>query len=200
MVKILQIDWEKEEKTGKMDNKNILRQIAKPVQKDEFGSVELKKIIKDMRTAMEAEIDGVAIAAPQIGISKRVFVIKDEAYNYGEKNPKWRPNIFINPKILKISKKIIPSEEGCLSVRPLYGTTYRHSNLTVEANDENGNKFNYGASGLIAHIIQHEIDHLEGILFIDHAENIQAVDLEEVKKAMDLEKNKNNIENNHDKL
>ncbi len=193
MPKILQIDYKKEEKTAKLDEKSILRQIAKPILKKEFSSKELKKTITELNTAMAKEIDGVAIAAPQIGILKQIFVIKDEAYNYGNKNPKFRPLVFINPKILKVSKKLIPSEEGCLSVRPLYGTTMRHTNITVEAYDENGNKFNYGASGLIAHIIQHEYDHLKGILFIDHAENIQAVDLEEIKKAMEIEKrNKQN--------
>jgi peptide deformylase len=62
-------------------------------------------------------------------------------------------------------------------VRPLYGTTIRHTNVTLEAQDENGTRFSYGASGLIAHIFQHECDHLDGVLFIDHADNIQEITL-----------------------
>lgn len=204
MVKIVQIDWKKEEETGKLDETNILRQIAGSVSAKEFGTVELKTIIQNLKTAMEKEIDGVAIAAPQIGIEKRIFVIKEEAYtmlNKKAKAPIFKPVIFINPKIIKASKKMLQVDEGCLSVRPLYGTTLRHANVTIEAYTLEGNKFTYGASGLIAHIFQHEIDHLEGILFIDHAENIQEVDLEEVKKAIqDERKEKSQLTKNYEKL
>lgn len=182
MVKIILIDWKKEEKEQAFDENSILRQEAKKVQKDEFGKSELKKILDDMKTAMNRESDGVAIAAPQIDIAKRIFIIKEEAYKVrAGAEAKWKPLIFINPIITKTSKKMVEADEGCLSVRPLYGTTFRHTNITVEAYDFNGVKFNYGASGLIAHIIQHEIDHLDGILFIDHAENIQEIDLEKEK-------------------
>ena len=80
MVKIVQIDWKKEEREQRMDESSILRQEAKPVKKEEFGTVELRKILDDMKTAMDRESDGVAIAAPQIGIGKRIFVIKEDAY------------------------------------------------------------------------------------------------------------------------
>ncbi len=183
MVKIIQIDWKKEEKDQTIDENSILRQEAKPVRKDEFGTKELKKILDDMKTAMDRESDGVAIAAPQIDIAKRIFIIKEEAYDIkNKKERKWKPLIFINPIITKASKKMIEVDEGCLSVRPLYGTTLRNANVTIEAYDFTGTKFTYGASGLIAHIFQHEYDHLDGILFIDHAENIQEIDLEKEKK------------------
>lgn len=182
MVKIVQIDWRKEEKEQKLDENSILRQVAKAVKKEEFGNKELQKILDDMNEAMKKEFDGVAIAAPQIGIDKRIFVIKEEAYNVKGENVKWKPLIFINPKITKASKKMVHADEGCLSVRPLYGTTLRHTNATLEAQDFNGTKFTYGASGLIAHIFQHECDHLDGILFIDHADNIQEIDLEKEKQ------------------
>lgn len=181
MVKIVQIDWKKEEREQRMDESSILRQEAKPVKKEEFGTVELRKILDDMKTAMDRESDGVAIAAPQIGIGKRIFVIKEDAYKIKGETAKWKPLIFINPKIVKASKKMIEADEGCLSVRPLYGTTFRHTNVTIEAQDFTGTKFTFGASGLIAHIFQHECDHLDGILFIDHAENIQEIDLEKEK-------------------
>ena len=185
MVKIVQIDWRKEEEEQAPDMESILRKEVSPVKKEEFGTKELQKIIDDMNTAMNGESDGVAIAAPQIGIAKRIFVVKEEAYNMKEgkevAEAKWKPLVFINPKITKASKKMVPADEGCLSVRPLYGTTFRHKNVTLEAQDFHGTKFTYGASGLIAHIFQHECDHLDGILFIDHAENIQEIDLEKEK-------------------
>ncbi|MEA4910758.1 Peptide deformylase 2 [bioreactor metagenome] len=191
MVKIVQIDWKKEEKTGELDEKSVLRQEAKEVLKKEFGTEELKKIIEDMQEAMKREDDGVAIAAPQIGIAKRIFCIKESAYEMEKKEFKWKPLVFINPKIKKASKKVVEADEGCLSVRPLYGTTIRHTNITLEAQDINGVKFTFGASGLIAHIFQHECDHLEGILFIDHADNIQKVDLEQIKKELKNEEQSN---------
>jgi peptide deformylase len=177
MVNIIQIDWKKEEKDKAFDKDSVLRHDAKEVLKSEFGNEELKKILNDMGEAMEKEKDGVAIAAPQIGISKKIFLVKEIAYDANNKKSKWKPLVFINPKIIKAGKKMEEVEEGCLSVRPLYGTTIRHANVTIEAQDFTGNKFTFGASGLIAQIFQHECDHLEGILFIDHAENIQEINI-----------------------
>ena len=81
--------------------------------------------------------------------------------------------ILINPKISRLSRKKEWIPEGCLSVRPLYGKTFRSKKATVTAYDENGKKFTRGASGLLAQIFQHETDHLNGILFIDHAKDVK---------------------------
>ena len=172
---IIQIDETKE---------NPLRAIARPIKKEEFGTNELKKIVATMQTSLAKESDGVALAAPQIALSLRIFVVAPSAYS---EEAKWKPLVFINPKIVKISKKTREMQEGCRSVRWIYGKTYRSINATVEAYDIEGNKFTYGASGLIAHIFQHEIDHLDGILFIDHGFDLEEYTEEEVKAA---EKNK----------
>jgi peptide deformylase len=168
---IIQIDEDKD---------NPLRQIARPIRKDEFGSAYLKTLIQSMQKALSQEHDGVAIAAPQVGESVRVFVVSPNAY---EETAKWKPLVFINPVITKLSKKHKDMQEGCLSVRWIYGTTSRAVSATVEAYDELGNKFSFGASGLIAHIFQHEIDHLDGILFIDHGYNLEEFTEEEVKAS-----------------
>lgn len=168
---IIQID-EREE--------NTLRQIARDIKKSEFGSDYLKDVIKTMQNALAKESDGVALAAPQIDLPLRMFVISPSAY---PDDAKWKPLVFINPTITKTSKKVAVMEEGCLSVRWIYGKTTRSLSATVEAYDVNGVKFSYGASGLIAHIFQHEIDHLEGILFIDHGFDLQEYTEEEVRKA-----------------
>ncbi|MBI3888666.1 peptide deformylase [Candidatus Nomurabacteria bacterium] len=81
--------------------------------------------------------------------------------------------MFINPKISKLSRDKVWVPEGCLSVRWLYGKTYRSTKATIAAYNENGKKFTRGASGLLAQIFQHETDHLNGILFIDHAIDIK---------------------------
>lgn len=169
--KIVQIDNNKE---------NPLRTIAYDVKKSEFGTEMLKNLINEMQEALEKEEDGVALAAPQIGISKRVFVVSQKAY---DEDAKWKPLIFINPKITKVSRKQAEMQEGCLSVRWIYGTTKRHVGATVEAYDIMGNKFSFGATGLIAHIFQHETDHLDGILFIDHGFNLEEYTSEEEYKA-----------------
>lgn len=162
------------------DVKNPLRLIAEPVQKEEFGSVELKKMVALMQKSLFRENDGVALAAPQIGISKRIFVVAPAAY---EDDVKVKPLVFINPTILKSSKKTEERQEGCLSVRWIYGKTKRHVATTVSAYDIDGNKFSYGGTGLIAHIFQHEIDHLDGILFTDHGFDFEEYTEEQIKEA-----------------
>lgn len=157
---------------------NPLRQEARPIKKEEFGSNYLKEVICAMQTALEKEHDGVALAAPQIALSLRIFVISPNAYL---ENAKWKPLVFINPKITKISKKTANMQEGCLSVRWIYGKTTRSVSATIEAYDIEGNKFSYGATGLIAHIFQHETDHLDGILFIDHGFDFEEFTEEEIR-------------------
>ena len=152
---------------------NPLRQVCEEVKRSEFGTDELLSLVRTMKTEAVRDHDGVALAAPQLGICKRMFVIAPRSFDTTQK---WRPEVFINPSITDTSKKSIGVHEGCLSVRGIYGMTDRYKNVTVTAYDENGNKFTYGAGGLIAHIIQHEIDHLDGILFIDHGYEMEEYD------------------------
>ena len=159
----------------------VLRQMAKEVPKEDITKPKIKKVLKDMADALKSQDDGVAIAAPQIGISLRVFIVSGKIFSpyfkrgeplpKGEKTPK--NIIFINPKISKLSKEKNWVPEGCLSVRWLYGKTHRGVKATIQAFDENGKKFIRGGSGLLAQIFQHETDHLNGILFIDHAKDIK---------------------------
>lgn len=142
-----------------------MRQKAKIVPLDIIGSKKIKKIISRMKEVLAESKDGVALAAPQIGESLQIFIIK--------LTPDVGFKIFINPKIKKKSKKKQILPEGCLSVEGVYGTIKRVEKLTVEAEDENGKKFICGASRLLAQIIQHEMDHLNGVLFIDKAERLE---------------------------
>lgn len=161
------------------NQKNPLRTVAREVKKSEFGTPYLKEVLKAMQTALSRESDGVALAAPQIALSLKIFVVAPSAY---KEDAKWKPLIFINPKIIKASKKTKEVQEGCLSVRWLYGTTTRSVSVTIQAQDENGITFTYGASDLIAHIFQHECDHLDGVLFTDVGFDFQEYSEEEVKK------------------
>src|SRR3989344_671350 len=154
------------------DNK-VLRSKAKSIPIKDIGSKKILNIIKRMGQVLHAEEDGVALAAPQIGESIRLFIVSGDILILN-KNPK--PDlIFINPEIIKTSKNKKKVEEGCLSIRWLYGQVKRSEKVTIRAYDETGRRFERGASGLLAQIFQHEMDHLDGILFIDKAENLREI-------------------------
>lgn len=163
------------------DNK-VLRKVAEQVLIKDIASAKIQKIITEMKESLLSQHDGVAIAAPQIGYSVRIFVVSgrifDERFKRGigipANEPASKPDIvFINPEFTKMSKKKKLLPEGCLSVRWLYGDVQRSTNATVSAYDEHGKKFTKVGSGLLAQIFQHETDHLDGILFIDKAENVE---------------------------
>lgn len=149
-----------------------LHQIAEEVTHEEFESGAVTKLIKDMRTALESyNVEGfaaVAIAAPQIGVPKRVFLVSDQS---GE-DDRLPELVAINPRIVKSSKKRNVLGEGCLSVPEMYGRVERATNVTLRALDQNGLEYERGAGGLLAQIFQHECDHLDGTLFTDRAEEV----------------------------
>lgn len=152
------------------ENHPALHTIAEEITQEDIDSGLVKKLIKDMKQALESySVDGfiaVAIAAPQIGVSKRLFLIEDQS-----KERESLPSmVAINPKIIKTSKKTHLVGEGCLSVPEKYGEVRRHLNVTMRALDEHGQPYERGAGGLLAQIIQHETNHLDGILFTDIAE------------------------------
>jgi len=159
----------------------ILRKISKEVPLSAITKPKIQADLAMMNAALDSQYDGVAIAAPQVGLSIRIFIVSarifDENFIRGVKTPvtkKLEPNlVFINPIIKKMSKDRKLMSEGCLSVRPIYGKVRRATKATVEAYDERGHKFTKDATGLLAHIFQHEIDHLDGILFIDKAKDLQ---------------------------
>jgi peptide deformylase len=167
--------------TNKIQGKDakVLRRVAKPVDLKEIGSKKIRDVLKVMKKALHGEEDGVAIAAPQIGESLRIFVVSARAFALTSSKKKVLPDkefndlVFVNPEIIKVSKKKKNMEEGCLSVRWLYGEVERHEKITITAFDEKGVKSTFGAGGLMAQIFQHEIDHLNGVLFIDKAENVR---------------------------
>jgi len=168
----------------------VLRKHALEVNRKDMQSARIKKIVADMKNALYAEDDGIAIAAPQIGVSMRIFIVsgkffyleknKDELRDIefeaaDEKEFRKKDIVFFNPIIIKSSRKKIWETEGCLSVRWKYGETHRSAQVTIRAYNENGILIERGASGLLAQIFQHEIDHLNGILFTDNAKNIKEI-------------------------
>ena len=149
----------------------ILRQISKPV--ESVGKDE-KKLMDDMLETMYAA-NGIGLAAIQIGIPKRIIVM-----DISKDNKKKEPRYFVNPIIKKKDSLKNTYEEGCLSVPNQFAEIDRPSKCEVEYLDYFGKKKILGAEGLLATCIQHEMDHLEGILFIDY--------LSKLKKTMILKK------------
>lgn len=135
----------------------VLRDIAKPVERIDK---KLQRLLKDMAETMYAA-DGVGLAAPQVGVSKRVVVIDvgDGLYE------------LINPVIVKKEGSVLGSE-GCLSVPDYEGEVERADYVECEFTDKTGQRMLLSANGLLAVCIQHELDHLDGILFIDKAKTI----------------------------
>lgn len=148
---------------------------AEPLPADYFGTPKLKALLAEMSRVLAGESDGVALAAPQVGLPWRLFIIS--AKTFGEKTGA-ADLVFINPQISRRSRKKAWLEEGCLSVRPLYGLVERSERASVSAFDEAGRPFTRHGSGLLAQIFQHEIDHLDGILFTDKAKDLHKVELE----------------------
>lgn len=158
------------------DGDPVLREEAIPVPEELFGTPELAALITDMEEALDAEKDGVAIAAPQIGVGYRIFLVRYDRTlpPPAEDMPEPPPSlgVFINPEFVKASRRREEMSEGCLSVRGVYGKTIRHDRATVRARTADGSTFQRGGGGLLAQIYQHEIDHLDGVLFTDHAHEL----------------------------
>ncbi len=166
----------------------VLRAVAAPVPKKDFGSAKMTALIKKMKAALKKEEFGVALAAPQVGASARLFVVSEKVFaeretvkeksglpgagdprTFSKQFPAKHPSVFINPEITRLSRTKREMSEGCLSVRGKYGAVLRHERVSIKAQDENGKAFVHHASGLLAHIFQHECDHLEGVLYTDLA-------------------------------
>ena len=149
----------------------LLRQISQPV--EQVGESE-KELMNDMLETMYAA-NGIGLAAIQIGVPKRIIVM-----DLSKEENKKIPMYFVNPIIVKKNEEKTIYEEGCLSVPNQFAEIQRSSKCEIEYLNFNGDKQNLEAEGLLATCIQHEMDHLEGILFIDY--------LSKLKKEMIIKK------------
>lgn len=155
----------------------VLRAVAQPVPASLFGSRELTEMLAKMKKALREEPYGVAIAAPQVGLSYRIFVVRGFVLMEKRRADEGANDIedvaYVNPVITyRSEKKVVMDGEGCLSVPGIYGDIERSVRVRIVAQDEKGKKFMKNGSGLLAEIFEHEVDHLDGILFIDKATNL----------------------------
>ena len=145
----------------------ILAQRAEKVEKVDD---EMRKFLDDMLETMYHD-KGVGLAAPQVGVSKRVIVIDDKVTEEGERGP--HPLYMVNPEIIEKSEEMILFNEGCLSVPGQSAEVERHFKVKVKYLDYNGKEQVLEAEDYLAVIIQHETDHLDGILYIDRISRLK---------------------------
>ena len=175
-----------------LDGDPVLRTLAQAVSVPDIKKGLYTAVISEMSELLAKCHDGVALAAPQVGQSIRLFIVSPKVFEDSseqkvvsseQKNP--RPTthyplptklVYFNPVIKKVSATKKDLDEGCLSVNGLYGKVTRSTKALIEAYDEYGMKFTRGASGLLAQIFQHEVDHLDGILYIDKASELKKLE------------------------
>ncbi|WP_089603907.1 peptide deformylase [Acinetobacter piscicola] len=144
----------------------ILNLVAAPVIETEFSSCWLKELSRAMHSTM-LERNGVGIAAPQVYISKRMIIVASRANPRYPDAPEMDAIVMVNPEIIQKSAHVILGEEGCLSVPNERGQVERAEQITVQYFTLDGEKITQDFTGFPARIIQHEVDHLDGILFIE---------------------------------
>ncbi|MEQ8411030.1 MAG: peptide deformylase [Erythrobacter sp.] len=173
-----------------------LKTVSTPVEPDEFND-ELRTLVSDMFETMY-DAPGIGLAAIQVGVPKRVLVIDlqpedpdaepvecdhdhgHDGHKHTHPATKKDPRVFINPVIVDPAEELSTYQEGCLSVPDIYADVDRPATCTVRYQDLDGNHHEEHLEGLLATCLQHEMDHLEGILFIDH--------LSRLKRSMALKK------------
>jgi peptide deformylase len=151
-----------------------LRKVAKKVDPKEIADPLFQQLIDDMFATMY-EAPGVGLAAPQVNVSKRLFVMDVN----DEEHP---PAVVINPKLENVEEEI-ELREGCLSVPGMIGEIMRYKRAAVSGLDRHGRKIRIEGEGLLAQCLQHEIDHLNGALYIDRAKNVRPAVSEEEKET-----------------
>jgi peptide deformylase len=146
-----------------------LRQISQPVEQVDD---DLRRLIDDMFETMYAA-PGIGLAAIQVGVPKRVLVIDLQEPEEEGGEPVRKPLVFVNPEIVETSEQEVPYNEGCLSVPEMYAEVDRPDRIRARWLDRDGVAHDEEITGLLAVCLQHEMDHLNGILFIDHLSRLR---------------------------
>lgn len=174
------------------DKNPLLREVAREIPVKDIGSARIRALIADMQKLLAQEEYGVALAAPQVGEPVRLFIVSGRALARDSRLPAQASNapdeptsdevkphrktlpdqVYINPVVVKMSRTKKGKHEGCLSIRGKWGIVARAEKASIRAYDEQGKICTRGASGFLAHVFQHEMDHLEGILYTDKATNV----------------------------
>jgi len=160
----------------------VLHKSATPIPVEDIGAPDIQALIADMKATLAAAEDGVGLAAPQVGQSVRLFLVSAEAEaidrrgaeSSDERDAKrdWHHYVFINPRFTKRSRQKRELAEGCLSVPGMVGVVPRSEKVFIEWWDEYGQRHARGYSKFFARVLQHEMDHLDGMLILDRARDL----------------------------
>ena len=157
----------------------VLRKTASPVSPDLIGSNQLQELVADMRETLHA-VGGIGLAAPQIGVALRLAIIEmDESPTRYGKVEALPFSVFINPVITVLEHKVAGYWEGCLSVPGLRGYVERPQHIRVDYLDAQGQARQLELSGFQATVMQHEFDHLDGVLYVDRIRNTRFLTFEQ---------------------
>ena len=169
----------------------------KAVRVSDFKSNKFQELIDDMVETMVAA-PGIGLAAPQVGISQRLIVVRlaneseEDREEYGELAGV--VHVVANPKIIKASREMVKGVEGCLSLPGLLGEVERHKTVIITGLDRHGNDFRIKADGWFARVFQHEMDHLDGVLFTDRTEKVWKPEENDTKRGSRREAPKDTLE------
>jgi peptide deformylase len=160
------------------DGHPVLRKVAKKVRPEELRDPLVQQLIDDMFATMYAA-PGIGLAAPQVNVSKRIFTV-----DLQDGNPAHGPFVVVNPVFEHVEGEI-ESTEGCLSVPGYVGEITRHARVVVVGLDREGRKIRLEGDGLFARCLQHEIDHLNGVLYIDNVRNLRPAETDDEREAVE---------------
>jgi peptide deformylase len=152
----------------------VLRKAAQPIGPEEVGGSDLQRLIDDMIETMH-EYQGVGIAAVQVHESKQVAVLEVADNPRYPGKPAVPLSVLINPEMVPLTKETEDDWEGCLSIPELRGQVPRYKSIRIAAGDRDGNELNFVATGFHARVIQHEVDHLRGHVFLDRMRDLSTL-------------------------
>ncbi len=153
----------------------VLRARARPIEPAQIGSPRIQQLIDDMFETMQ-EYQGVGLAAPQVHESLRVFVAGFAPDDEDDESARGVPLMaLINPEITPVGPDLVEDWEGCLSIPDIRGRVPRSQKISVRAYDRRGKRIELKAAGFTARVIQHETDHLDGVLFFDRMKSFQTL-------------------------
>jgi peptide deformylase len=152
----------------------VLREIADPVPERALGSPEFERLIDDMIETMH-EYDGIGLAAPQVHASTRIVVIEVPISEENEEDAEAPLTVLVNPIVTPVGERRVLGWEGCLSLPEMRGQVIRWDQIHLDAQDRHGNAIDADYSGFFARVIQHECDHLDGVLYVDRMEGMRSL-------------------------
>ena len=148
----------------------VLRTVAQPVRDDQIDEADTQRLIEDMIETME-EYHGVGLAGPQVHVASRILVVQ----KLSESEDAIEALVLFTPEIEPIGSEMQTGWEGCLSIPDVRGRVPRHGRISVSATSREGTPYEFEAEGFDARVIQHEVDHLDGILYVDRMDGLSTL-------------------------